>query len=250
MVYADALDQVFYGVRVIGQGGLKAVSQEGRKCVRAYDAAVLRDEAQGVVRLVSRMVKETARVGVGAGDGRVGQLRRLKRRAVADVGEVNEHPQPIHLAHQILPEHAEAVVRPLVAAVADKVSLVVGYLNDADAQRVEEREAVKVVSDGRRVLPSENDARLAHLFGGENVGGGRRLRQGVRPRLETMNPSGDVVHRPLEPLPNGDGGVDSGDPPGVKAAIDLRAAPVADVQAVEHDGVGVYVGRGCHGAES
>ena len=76
-------------------------------------------------------------VGVGDGDGLVGDLYRVHRGGHADVREVDEDTDAVHLLHRVNAEVGEAAVLAFHAAVSKQVALVVRDLGDADAETVE-----------------------------------------------------------------------------------------------------------------
>ena len=207
--------------------------------VGADDAALLGEGAQRVVRLVAHVVEEGARVGVGEGHGTVGGLDRVHRRAVAHVGQVDQDAQAVHLPDGVEAEVAQAVVGALEAPVAQQVALVVRDLDDPDAERVEDRQPVEVVADGRRVLPAEDNGRLALRLRAPNVLDGPGLRQQVGVLAEPAEPRRDVVQRLLVALPHRDRRVDRRHAAGVEAVVDGGAVPAAYVQAVDYDRVAV-----------
>ena len=82
------------------------------------------------------------------GYGSFGYLDGLQGSAVSHVGEVDEDAQLVHLTDGVDAEIAQTLVAALEAAVAQQVTLVVGELDHAHAEGVEEAEAVQVVLDG------------------------------------------------------------------------------------------------------
>ena len=250
VVDADALDKVVDGVDVVRQRGARARLQEGDDARGADYSAALREPPDGLVRLVAGHVVVRSRVGVGDGDRLLGGVDDVQGRPVADVGQVDEDAEAVHLGDRLGPEVGQPSGNALVAAVAEQVALVVGDLDDADAESVEEGEPVQAVFDGRRVLEAEYDARPAVALGGEDVVGrpDRGDRVGALP--EPGVPPGEVVDRLPEALPCRDSGVDGGDAAGAQAIVDGVAVPVADVQPVHDDGVAVGLNHrvlGAHG---
>ncbi len=74
--------------------------------------------------------------------------------------EIAQDAEAVHLGHHVMAEVGKAAVAALVAARAHPVLGVVGHLDDADAEFVEQRQIFDAVLDGTGVLPAEDDARL------------------------------------------------------------------------------------------
>ena len=87
--------------------------------------------------------RQAVRVGHALLGGQDGVLAGLG----ADVGEVAEDAEPVHLGEHLAAEIGKPAVALLVAAGADEVLRVVGQLHDAHAQLVEQREMVEPVLD-------------------------------------------------------------------------------------------------------
>ena len=83
----------------------------------------------------------------------------------------------------------------------------------------------------------KNDAYLAGLLGLVDVLHRTDLEERVLELLEAVEPGSDVVERGAVVLPDGNGGIDGGHAPGVQAAIDGGTLPIADVEAVNDDGL-------------
>ena len=60
-----------------------------------------------VVRYVPAGVAERVRGGVGEDDGGGGDVEDLAHGVAGHVGQVDQHPQPVHLLHHVLPEVAD-----------------------------------------------------------------------------------------------------------------------------------------------
>ena len=172
---------------------------------------------------------------MGDRDRLLGRVDDVQGRPLADVGQVDEDAEAVHLGYRVGPEVSEPSGDALVAAVAQQVALVVRDLDDPDAESVEDGEPVYAVLDGRRVLEAEYDARLTVALGREDVVDrpDRGDRVGALPEPDV--PPRQVVDRLPEPLPGRDGGVDGRDPAGPQALVDRVAVPVTDVQPVHDD---------------
>ena len=181
------------------------------------------------------MFEVAPRVGMCARHGLLRQLSGLECRLVAHVRQIDKDSETVHLSDEILTEPAQTLVRALVAAVADKVALVVRDLDDPHAQLMEQREPVKVILYWRRVLPPEHHANLALLLRLQNVVRSARLYQRVLVGLEPVHPPSHVVHGFAEVLPDRHCGVDARHSSRVQAPEHLRAVPVANVQPIEYD---------------
>lgn len=87
----------------------------------------------------------------------------------------------VHLSARIRAKVTEPVVVALPATVPEQVALVIGELDYADAQPVEEVQPVQVILDRRGVLPSKDDTSLAATLGIQDVLSAGDLRE-VRSR--------------------------------------------------------------------
>ncbi len=153
------------------------------------------------------------------------------------MGQVDEDSESIQFFDGIKSEIAQAVVVALVAAVAHQIALVVGYLNDANAQSVKQFESIEVISDGRSVLPPDHHARLAFLFCLKNILRGRGLGDQVFVLSKPRHPAGDVVHRFREAFPDGYCGVYASHATAFQTLVNCWTVPIADVQSVDNHGV-------------
>ena len=185
--------------------------------------------------LVARVAAETAGVGVGDDDRLLGHFDGVHGGFRADVGQVDDNAQPVHFPHRIHPEVAQAAVEPLPAAAPQQIGLVIGELDDSHPQGQKQPQAVQLVLYGRGVLKSQDDSGLSQLLGGVDIGRFLDL-QDVLALAKTPHPAGQVSHGLLEVFPGGHGGVDGGDVTGPQALEHGIALPVADAQAVDHDG--------------
>ena len=140
------------------------------KGVGANHAALGGKSAYGFVSLVPRIVGLRPCVGVGENYRLLRVLNGVQHRAVADVGEIDQDAELVHLTDRGQAKDAQAFVRALPAAVPEEVSLVVGELNDAYAQGVKEAKTANVAFDRRGVLPAEDDAGATFGLGGVDVG--------------------------------------------------------------------------------
>ena len=164
-VLAAQVDDVLDGLDVVVDGRRRAPLQERREHGDADEAVAVGDEAQLLVALVARMRLQARRQAVRVGDPLLGGEDGVLAGLGADVGEVAQDAEPVHLGQHVAAEVGEAAVALLVAAGADEVLGVVGELDDAQAELVEEREVVEAVLDAARVLPAEDDAGLALPLG-------------------------------------------------------------------------------------
>ncbi len=83
------------------------------------------------------MVVERATIGVRDGDGLRRQLDSVERRAIAAVGDVDQHPDFVHRLDDLGAEIADASIHPLGAAAADEVLAVVRELRTTLPEQVE-----------------------------------------------------------------------------------------------------------------
>ena len=87
----------------------------------------------------------------------------------ADVGQIAEDADAVHLGDHLVAEIGQAAVAGLVAAGADQVLRVVGHLHDADAELLEQLDVADLVLDAvmfwkprmMPVLPSSLACRMS-----------------------------------------------------------------------------------------
>ena len=200
----------------------------------ADDAPFFGEGDKGFLILVAPVAAEGAGVGVGDGDRLLGDLDGVKRRLRADVRQVDDDSEPVHFAHRVDAEVAEACVVPLPATAAEQVGLVVGHLDHPHPEGEEDPEAVEVVLYRRGVLETEDYPGPAELLGGVDVGGLLHL-QDVVALAKAPHPGRQVGHGLQEVLPRRHRGVDGGDVAGPQPLEHGVALPVADVETVYHD---------------
>src|SRR5262249_59199208 len=127
---------------------------------------------------------------------------RVLRGLGADMAQVAEDTDAVHLGDGLAPEIAEPAIDALVAAGADQVLRVVGELDDADAELLEEPDVAELILEGTDVLEAEHDPGLARVLRAADVGGGASGRDEVGVLAEEALPLRDVPHRRLEALPD------------------------------------------------
>ena len=99
---------------------------------------------------------------LGIGDRIISSLR-------AAVGYVNEHTHLVHSLYALLAEHGQAAVMDLLAAVAQRIAFGIGHTQLADAQAVENIDAVYLVFNRSGSLHHKYHGDLSGLLGGKNV---------------------------------------------------------------------------------
>ena len=135
-------------------------------------AAALGHRLQQIARLVAPLqlnlvADEGLGVGVGDGDRPLGELDGIQAAARAAVGQVDQHTDLVHLAHQVAAEEGrETVVLVLPIARGDQVLDVVGELGDAHPQVMEAAHQIDVVLEGRAVLEAEDHGGAPRLGDG------------------------------------------------------------------------------------
>jgi hypothetical protein len=88
------------------------------------------------------------------------------------VGDVDDHPQPVQLPHDVAAEGGQAAMtRRLVHDVAQLVDAVVDQLDPTDAPIVEMSHARQFAFERIRALEGENRARRARLLALDHVPG-------------------------------------------------------------------------------
>ena len=118
-----------------------------------------------------------------------------KRGPDAAVREVDQHAEGVHPLHDGHAEIAEADVLSLGGAGAQVVQLVVGELDLADAEVVEEVDVVDDAVEMGAVLEAEQDAELAFALGLEDVGAPADVNQLVGMAGEVPLPFREVLDR-------------------------------------------------------
>ena len=107
----------------IASSSLPCLREEARACAARYFGSMYPEKkltmttppffamrAELVVRQVARGVAEGARARVGSDDGRHRDAQDVVDRLVAHVRDVDEHPDALHLAHDLLAERRQPVV--------------------------------------------------------------------------------------------------------------------------------------------
>lgn len=228
---AADVDHVFDRLDVIIDIGGRAALQERRKHGDADEAAVVDDEFQLFVALVARMRLQTGRQAVRIGHRLLGGENHILAGLCADMGEVAEDAEPVHLGDDLAAEIRQTAVFGLVAAGADQVLGVVGHLDDADAEFFEQAEIADLVLDPRNVLPAEDDAGLALFLGLQNVGGGINLLQDVAVFAKPGLPAHHIAHRFGKAFPDAAGAVGGGQA-ALPHVLEDRTPEIGDDQSV------------------
>ena len=74
---------------------------------------------------------------------------------VADMAQVNDDTDSVHLIHDFTSEIREATVAALPATTTNPVMGIVGQLNDTDTQFLEQTQVAYLVFNAGSVLPAE-----------------------------------------------------------------------------------------------
>ena len=146
------------------------------------------------------MVAQRPSVRMRRHDRGFGDVDRIEARALADMRQVDQEPEPVHLADQLDPEVAQPRVGPLRAPVPDQVSLIIGELDDADAEIPDGREQPKIVFDDGGVLHPEDDPDLARRAGLADLRHGRDAHHLVPVHVEGAVPWGEALGQTPEVL--------------------------------------------------
>jgi hypothetical protein len=119
---------------------------------------------------------------------------------------------------------------------------VVGHLNDADAEFLEQAEIADLILDAGDVLPAEDDSGLAFLLGRQNVVGGLNLPDDVAVVAEPGFPAHYIAHGLGKAFPDAAGAIRSGQaaPPHV---LEDRTSEIGNDQPVDHERGFMQVGR-------
>ncbi len=144
---------------------------------------------------------------VGEAHRVLGRLDGLHGAPVADVAQVDEDAEPVHLLHESHPEVAEAGVAALDAAVARLVPAVVGELDDADPPFPGDLQEAQVPLEEAAVLGPEDEPVPALLLRLLDVRGLPDYQGLVLLLLGPGVVPGQLLERPAEGAPHADGGV-------------------------------------------
>ena len=190
---------------VIGVDGLR---NEARHERHHDDAAILGHVGENRVGDVARVVDERARGGVREDHGRRGDVEGGAHRARRYVREIDEHAEPVHLAHDLASKWRKAVVlRGVERRVGPIERDVVGERHVTRAQGVVGAEQIERVLNGVSALEAEHARNPAVSDRGMN---GVRRRRPLELGIARHDAAGDVDLLELHarvPGPAGDGAV-------------------------------------------
>ena len=99
----------------------------------------------------------------------LGNLDRVDRRALARVGQVDHHAEPVHLADHLAAHPGDATVMQLHPAAAEQGLVVVGRLEKADAESVQHFDQAEIVLERHGSLQAKENSGAAALTGAVNV---------------------------------------------------------------------------------
>ena len=142
--------------------------QESRPEVDADESALLGQGLEHVVAHVAMMGRQGPAAGVGGHDRRLGQFQHVPERRIGGVRHVDDHPQPIHLGHDLPPEFREPAMDGL--GIARGVGPIrrrpVCQGHEPNAGPEEFAQEDEVVLDGVAALDPDEDAGLLVPRGG------------------------------------------------------------------------------------
>ena len=175
------------------------------------------------------------------GDGAARQRDRLQRRALPRMREVHDHAEPVHLRDRLAAHAGDAAVLGLLPAAAEQRLVVVGELQEADAELMQDFDQADIVLDRHRRLQAEEDRRAVALRSARDIGGLTARQDEVGVIAEPLVPVGDQPRRLAKALVIGHRGVDGIETAGAHLLEDL-ARPAAILQSVDADGT-LWAGR-------
>src|SRR5690606_10921217 len=119
-VLAAEIDHVFHRLDIVVDGRIDAAGKERREHGHADEAAVIDNEAQLFVALVARMLFQAGGQAVRIGDRLLRGEDDVAAADGANMRQVAEDTEAVHLGHNLAAEVGEATVPALVAAGADE----------------------------------------------------------------------------------------------------------------------------------
>ena len=146
----------------------------GRIGIDHDDPAVRLDPREHRVGNVARSPVDHAGARMAEHDGCLRDIERIEHRRLADMGEIDQHPQPLHLADHVLAEIGQAIMRGIVGrAVGPGVVLEVRQRHVARAEGVHLPQHAEAAVDRMAALHAEQRGdpaglhRLLHIRGGK-----------------------------------------------------------------------------------
>ena len=152
------------------------------------------------IRLVAPRGPPRGRVGVADGDRPLRKLDRFEGRALARMGHVDDHAEPIHLADHLAAHAGHACVLVLPPARAEQRLVVVAELHEAQAERVQRLDEAQIGLHRGRVLGSEHDGGAARGARALDIGGRAGGEDQVLMGREAPVPFHDAIDRLAEVL--------------------------------------------------
>ena len=138
---------------------------------------------EDVVGDVARVIGQGARARVREDDRRLRDVEHLAHHVRRDVRDVDQHAEPVHLAHHLAPERRQPAVRRGVGRrIGPVVVLAMRERHVADAERVVGAQRAEAVLERLAVLHAEERGDLALLTGALDVGGACGEEERVRDR--------------------------------------------------------------------
>ena len=160
---------------------------EPGKDVDHHDAAVLSGEREDVVGHVPGMIGKRPRGGMAEDHRRLGDADGVAHGRVRHVGQIDHHPEPVHLPHDFLAERREPASRGVRGGgTGPRRVAAMGQRHVADAQLVEHAEIGQGVLDRVAALDADQRGDLALAVDPDDVG--RRGRPSERRRSRHHSP--------------------------------------------------------------
>jgi hypothetical protein len=115
---------------------------------------------------------ESCRQDVRIGDRSFRSEDDVARGYPANMSQIAQNPDTVHLGHHFMPKSAKPGIAALVATGARKVLGIVGDLHDPHSEVLKERDIANLILERRGILKAEDDAGFSFRFGAADVGGG------------------------------------------------------------------------------
>ena len=175
------------------------------------------------------MVDQGAGARVGEDHRRLRDVEDLAHHVRRDVREVDQHAQPVHLAHHLAAERREPAVRRRVGRRVGPVGVpAVGERHVAHAELVVGAQRAEAVLDRLAALHAQERGDLALLPGALDVGGAGGEEERVRDRRRSSGARGRSARAGCAPgsaVPTGCRRSRTGRRPGPRAGAGCRCRP-------------------------
>ena len=187
MILAADVERVFDVSHHVCGSRLASGAQE-RHEVNADHAAALCREAQRGIVLVARVREERRAPGMRERDRSHRCSDPVEGRPRAAVREIHEDPLGVHSLDRLPARSREPLIARRKCAAAEQVAVVVGELDDADTESLEQGDPFQTVLKRHGVLQTVDDAEPARGFCVGDVGRSAHAPQEVRAPVDLHLP--------------------------------------------------------------